>query len=172
MPRRLKYPTPEAIAEAERRQAEATTAAANLEAFAGVGKKRRKVISFDPERAREEVRAMLKSNDFGAARPMHLVALYEWCHEQVYGVRPAEFAKKATWTPALFAASRLVRDEFRDSPSAAVDFIRWTWAREKGREAARRAGRNENMGRIGWRLQFVTRHLVTDYRIEIVRGGP
>lgn len=180
MPRSLKYTTPEAVAEAEARQAaqeraeaEAAAAASNLEAFVGVGKKkRRKSSALDTDRAREEVRAMLSTNDFNGVRPLHLVALYEWCHEQVYGVRPAEFAKKAAWRPALFAASKLTREEFRDSGAAVVDFIRWTWTRERAREAARRAGRNESTSRIGWRLQFVTRHLVTDYRIEIARGGP
>lgn len=179
MPRRLKYPTPEAVAEAEARQAAqereqagAAKAAADLELFAGVGKKRSKPAGLNPDKARAEVSAMLAAGDFDKAKPMHLVALYEWCHEQVYGVAPAEFATKAAWKPALFAASKLTREEFRGSASATVDFIRWTWAREKSREHARRTGRNESTGRIGWRLQFVTRHLVTDYRIEIARGGP
>lgn len=164
MPRILRYKSADEAAAAE--------AAAALERFAGVDTKRkRRVQPIDLDRARVEIADMRNRQSFDAARPLHMVALYEWCHEQVYGVRPAELSTKATWRAAMFAAGRLMQDEFRGSPVALVDFIRWTWVREKQREKQRRHDPACAMGRIGWRLQFVTKHLVTDYRISIAREG-
>lgn len=160
--RRLKYPTAEA--------AQAAEAAAALEAFAGVGKPKRKP-SIDPERYRKELRGMLAEDTLAKATPAHLVALYEYAHENVYGVRPAELSTRAVWRTAMFSAARLLREEFNGEASLCVDFIRWTWKREKAREHARRKGTNASIGRIGWRLQFVTRHLVTDYRVDVARSG-
>ena len=123
-------------------------------------------------KARVEVRAMLADGDFSNARPTHLVALYEWCHEQVYGVRPLEMEQGDNWKMAVFAAARLVKHEFRDDMAATVEFVRWTWRRERWREGKRRETNQAigSVGRIGWRLQFVQRHLVTDYRIDLARS--
>lgn len=148
----------------------AAQAAAELEAWAGVGKKKPS-RGPDPEKARKELAGMMLDGDYSKATATHLVALYEWCHEQIYGVRPSEIGTRAAWKQATFAASKLMRDEFRDDAPAVVDFIRWTWRREKGREDARRAGRNAHIGRVGWRLQFAMRYLVTDYRVDRARSG-
>lgn len=134
-----------------------------------VGTKRKRRSGPKPDKARAEVRVMLADGCFDEARPTHLVALYEWCHEQVYGVLPAELAQGETWKHATFAASKLVATEFRGDIKATVEFIRWTWRRERWREGKRREGTSESVGRIGWRLQFVQRHLVTDYRIDLAR---
>ncbi len=160
--RRLKYPSPEAAAAAE--------AEAQLESFAGVGKPRRKAAGPDPDKARSELREMLTHSDFGKASATHLVALYEWCHEQVYGARPAEIEKRTAWKMVVFAASRMIRDDFGGDVAEVIAFIRWTWQREKARERARRAQPDSRVGRIGWRLQFVTKYLLTDYRIAKARG--
>jgi hypothetical protein len=160
--RRLKYRTPEEVAAAE--------AEAAIEQFAGVGKKR-KTRTLDPERAREELRGYLVKGDFTGATPKHLAALYEWCHEQVYGVRPSEMATRVIWTRVVFAAAKMLKDDFAGDMGATIAFIRWTWQRERERERARRAGRDNSNFRIGWRIQFVTKHLVTDYRIANARQG-
>lgn len=115
------------------------------------------------EKARLEIVAMLGDNDFEEAKPFHLVALYEWCHEKVYGVRPLELEKQ--WLAAAHAASELAKTDFEGELAEVVEFIRWTWRREQQREA-RRAQSGQSMGRVGWRLQFVTRYLLTDYRID------
>lgn len=121
------------------------------------------------EKVVEEVDRMRKENDWSGARAAHLVALYAWCHEKVYAVAPAELAG-LTWMAACSAAAKLVRDEFKDSVEDAIEYIRWTWRREAGREK----WRNENNapgGRIGWRLQFQTRLLLTDYKIDMARAA-
>lgn len=157
--RTLKYPN------------EQEQAAASIEAWAGVGKKKPKSRGPDPEKAREELGVMMLSGSFERATPVHLVALYEWCHEKVYGVRPSELSPRAAWKTATFAAAKLVKDEFAGKAPAAVDFIRWAWKREAGRERDRREGRNATVGRLGWRLQFSMRYLITDYRIAVARGA-
>jgi hypothetical protein len=157
--RTLKYPDQQA------------QAAAELEAWAGVGKKKRKSAGPDPEKSRKELAGMMLAGDYSKATATHLVALYEWCHEQIYGVRPAELSTRAAWKQVSFAASKLMKEQFKGDAVAVIDFIRWTWRREKGREDARRAGRNAHIGRVGWRLQFAMRYLVTDYRVETVRSG-
>ena len=112
------------------------------------------------------------------AKPAHFVALYAWLHAEVYGAPPAELRSQAWWG-AVSAATKLLRDEFSDeahpegSPLRMLDFIRWVWRRERGREqrAAAREGEGHEARRIGWALQFVLRHLVTDYRVDMAREG-
>lgn len=134
----------------------------------GVGKpKRQRGIS--PAKAREQLNEMLVANDFASAKPTHLVALYEWCHERVYGVVPAELTPKV-WRGAMFAAARMLKDEFSGDVQAMVAFVRWVWRREQVRERRRREGADASSFRISWRLQFVTKHLITDYRIDLARS--
>lgn len=157
MPRRLLYPgaTPADVAAEQ---------VAEL-----VGTKRRRSPP-SPDKFRTELRGMLAGGDFDGAKPSHLVALYEWCHEQVYGVRPLELDNREVWKHATFAAAKLIKEEFRGDAKAAIEFVRWTWRREKWRESRRVDGISPSVGRIGWRLQFAHRHFVTDYRIDLARG--
>jgi hypothetical protein len=138
-------------------------AAQALSDFVGEKPKRRAPSA---NKAREQVREMLADGNFDNAKTSHLVALYEWCHEQVYGVPPAELSQGETWKRAVFAASGMLKNQFNGDMKEVISFIQWTWRRERYREKMRREGRNDSVGRIGWRLQFVHRHLVTDYRVD------
>jgi len=150
---------------------EAEVAAVQLEEWAGVGKKKpTRKRGPDPAKARRELAEMMLSGKYDSATPMHFVALYEWCHERIYGVPLAELAKRAAWSGPVFAAARMLKDDFTGDPTKMVDYVRWAWKREAGREAMRRAGRNANVGRLGWRLLFGP-YVLTDYRIEVARGN-
>lgn len=117
-----------------------------------------------------ECARMRETRQWDAAQPGHLVALYCWCHEHVYGAPPGELQQGSTWWLAQQAARRQVQQEFREDVVAAVDFVRWVWQREKGREAKRRRDGTGGDFRIGWRLQFGPT-LLTDYRVELARRG-
>lgn len=156
MARRLLYPgtNPAALALAE---------------MVGAGKpkpKRRRGVNVIS--ARLESDALVAANDYANMKPVHLVALYVRCHETVYGVTPAEMNGEA-WLGASSAAAKLVRVDFDGDMAAAVEFMRWTWRREQWRENKAKHDGDARVGRIGWRLQFVLRHLLTDYRIDVAR---
>lgn len=115
----------------------------------------------------DECEKMRDSDDWSKATARHLVALYSWCHEQVYGAAPAELVGYV-WKSACSAAAKMVTEQFDGDYQKAVEFVRWTWAREHGREEWRI--KNQQQGsRIGWKLQFVTMHILTDYRIDMAR---
>ncbi len=115
----------------------------------------------------EQMRRMMEGRDWGQARIGHIVALYAWCHEKVYGV-PAKELTGYAYTQALLAAKRQVLKEFEGSLQAAVAFIRWTWQREAWRERKRREEGSRDSFRISWRYQFGPA-LVTDYRLDKAR---
>lgn len=99
--------------------------------------------------------------------PRHLVAFWAKLHGRVYGVDPcAELAGKAGLA-ATGMARAFVENQFGGDMAEAVEFLRWTWKRERSREDYRRANGGKG-GRIGWRLQF-SATLVTDYRIDLAR---
>lgn len=123
-----------------------------------------------PDRVRAEAEQMALTNRFEGATPSHLVGLYEHCHRQVYGVAPGELNAEV-WMGAASAAGKLIRDEFGGDVRAAVEFVRWTWWREKGREETAKKRGEVRTFRIGWRLQFRARELLTDYRVEQLRRG-
>jgi hypothetical protein len=118
------------------------------------------------EKAREQMRAMAESADWSAATGTHLVALYEWLHQEVYGVATAELDAKS-WAYAAQMAGKMVVDCFGGDYGAAVVFLRWAWKREQRTEAWRREN-NKPGRRIGWRLNF-SGTLVTDYRLDCAR---
>ena len=118
------------------------------------------------EKARTGMHAMAESGDWGGATGAHLVALYEWIHEQVYGVAPGELDGK-TWAIARQAAGRMVEQQFGGDYGAAVVFMRWAWKREQRSEQWRRETGKEGR-RIGWRLQFHGA-LITDYKVDAAR---
>ena len=98
----------------------------------------------------------------------HLVALYARLHEQIYGAKAGELAEGKSFLAACSSASKLVRDEMRGSFGEAVEYLRWTWRRERFVEQKRRAN-GETGRRIGWRLQFASAGLLTDYRVDAAR---
>ncbi len=98
-----------------------------------------------------------------AAEPRHLVALYAKMHETVYGVAPEELTRPDEQMAATSAARALVAQCFGGKYDDAIAFMRWVWQEQRRRTARRRAN-GETPFRVGWRLQFASRTLVTDYR--------
>lgn len=103
---------------------------------------------------------------FEVAHPECLVGMYVLLHRGVYGVAPDELLAGDAMRGAVSAAGKLVREVFAGDVLQAVEFIRWTWAREAGAEKRRAAAGSQNGFRIGWRLQFCHRTLVTDWRVS------
>ena len=120
-------------------------------------------------RAREELEEILSASEWHRAQPRHFVALYVKLHEHVYKVPPYELESDAFFG-ATSAAARMMRDDFASSPERMMHYVRWTWQRERQVEKRRQADGQDGR-RIGWQLQFVTRHLLTDYRRAAVSAA-
>jgi len=115
----------------------------------------------------EDVRRRWKEGDWDGMKPGRLVAVYYVCHEMVYDVAPTEVDTAGNWKRAMMGAGKLVKE--LGSVDAALEFIRWVWLRERGREKWRRDNGNQG-SRIGWRLQLVNpQALLTDWRVEKAR---
>lgn len=113
-----------------------------------------------------QMQTFLESGDWSQATPSHIVALYKWCHKEIYGVDALE-VKGQEFALATQVAKNFAIREFGNDYSELVAFIRWTWHREGEREAWRRNNSKEGK-RIGWRLQF-NASLLTDYRLHLAR---
>lgn len=100
--------------------------------------------------------------------PRHLVALYAKLHEQVYGAAPGELEEGASFLAASSSAEKLVRASFGGSTREAIEFLRWTWRRERN-VVKRRREDGATGRRIGWRLQFASAALLTDYRVDLAQ---
>jgi len=119
-------------------------------------------------KSKAEMQAMAESGEWEGASGAHLVALYEWMHEQVYGV-VADLDRKSRMF-ATSSANRLIAKDFAGDAAKSVLFMKWVWRREGEREAWRRANQRDGQ-RIGWRLQFCFGSLVADYHVHCVRQG-
>jgi len=120
-----------------------------------------------------EVEEMRKDDDWSRAEPRHLLGLYAWLHKEVYSVDPDELRKPQEWAHAVRAVENFLK--VVGTVQVAVDFLRWTWAREQGREGKRKTWPADSpfareANRIGWRLQFSTGSMLTDYRVARTRG--
>ena len=109
------------------------------------------------EEVEREAEEMRSTRDFRRTGALHLVALWVWCHEQTYGVRPAMTG--AEWKLAGFAAGALVKQSFDGKADLAIPFVQWTWAEER-RSYKWRKENDRAITPLGWRLQFGARHVV------------
>lgn len=102
--------------------------------------------------------------DWSAAEPRHLLALYFRLHETVHGIEPLELLEQRTWRLAMVEVAYTLSREFQGDKTAMSHFIAWTWLRE------RKLKPRSPHYRTGWRRQF-SAALVTDYRIALKTGG-
>ncbi len=130
----------------------------------------RGVSAAQRRRHMELAEQLCRTEEWAAAKPGVLVALYAKLHAHVYGVLPAELDSPREWLQACRAAGLLVKRDFGGDAARAVDFMAWCWDREEGRERWRREHGRDG-GRIGWRLQF-SRSLLSDWRVDQARVGP
>lgn len=114
-----------------------------------------------------ECKERREQGDWAGARPGHFVALYGACHEKIYGFIPSELESGKEYALAILAASRMLRSEFEGKSEIMVEFMRWAWKREEGREKWRRDNGKSGQ-RLGWRLQF-NGSLLSDYRVDLAR---
>ncbi len=120
------------------------------------------------ERAMREMAEMIAKDDYAAAKPIHLFALYCQCHAHTYGVMPVETGPKDCKL-ACFAIGRSLKAFFDGDVVEFVDFIRWTWRRETASLARRKAtGGADNGFRIGVGYQCSAK-LVTDFRVDLAK---
>lgn len=105
------------------------------------------------------------ADDWEGAEASDFVGVYAWLHREVYGVEAAELRKE--FLAARSAADRMLREEFSGQSRAMIGFVRWAWARERGREQRRASG---DGWRLGWRLLYSSRSLLVDYRVEARRS--
>lgn len=94
---------------------------------------------------------------------LQAVGLYIALHEAVYEVQPEELRGEAM-LGAISAAGKLMGEL---GGGGVVRFLRWTWARERKRQ------KRDDLEprRIGWRLQFVHRGLLTDWKMMARKAG-
>jgi hypothetical protein len=105
--------------------------------------------------------------DFSGTPPGAVVGLFVLLHAAVYGVEPEELIEGVAFGAAMSAVRRLIEIEFGGRIEYALDFVRWTWARERRQFPGRTSD-----WRIGWRWQFCSKSLLTDYRIVMAKTTP
>ncbi len=102
------------------------------------------------------------SVDYTKVSPLAAVGMFIFMHTYVYSVEPAELRDRNVLLGASSAARRILSFEFGGQMQYLCDFVRWTWACEKKTFATRSSD-----FRIGWRYQFCSKALLTDYKIAI-----
>ena len=125
---------------------------------AGAGTKRPTGLA----RQLTETHTMMKSDDWSKAKASHLVALYSILHEMVYGVAPelkGDELKLAKLSAGTFLKSRCSGNFVK-----AVEYMKWVWKRERGREEWRREKHIDGKV-LGWRLILKHPAFWTEYRV-------
>ena len=116
------------------------------------------------EAALEDAEKRAASGDWSQAVVRSFVGLYAMCHRMTYGVDATDLADKGTFQMSTRMVTKVLHDLFNDDKDDLVEFIKWTWEREKGREEwAAREGKSRN--RMNVRTQF-SASMVTDYRVD------
>lgn len=144
--------------------------AKQLAEWAGTTKKKsgRGLSASKWSKALSEAATMMRTGNWESAEPVHFVAAYATLFEKVYGVECADLASAQTRLYACGFASRLLSTNFGDDVVEFVEFVRWTWSREKERDTWRRANGRSGGTVVGWRLQFGGA-FVTEFRVDRAR---
>lgn len=103
-----------------------------------------------------------RTGDWEGADAKTLVGLYIVCHRMVYGLLPDDLLPDTEMRKAIRVARKCLTESFTDDASEMVDFIKWTWKRQRSKEDwALRQGRD--LGRFMVWTQF-KKSTVVDYR--------
>jgi hypothetical protein len=93
------------------------------------------------------------------------VGLYSLCYSLVYGNIPLELFKNGDFNIVSRMANKALHEYFYDDVDEFVEFIKWSWEREKFRDAkALREGYTR--GRMVARYQFSLNY-IEDYRVYL-----
>lgn len=156
-----------ALIEATKRREAMPTGGQTIDEFiASTSKPRRRASSARAmELAMEQTQALFDGRDFARFRGVNFVGLYAIFHRETYGIAPLELAEGDAWFGASSAAQKMLETDFKGAPLVMVEFMRWVWARERKSVKRKRAEGEAVTFRIGWRFQFATRKLLTDFRV-------
>jgi hypothetical protein len=102
--------------------------------------------------------------DYATVGSSAVVGFFCMTHSLVYGVEPAELRDRNNYMGAISGIRRLLQQEFNGDISQVFEFVRWTWQREKRQFQTRQGD-----FRVGWRYQFCSKALLTDYRIAVAK---
>lgn len=129
------------------------------EFIAGPAKKRGKPNPrLAQTRARAELIRLREEGRLPEFQGRHFVAFYLELHAHVYKVEASEL-DGVEWWAAVTSAEKLLVSAFDGDRGKMLDFMRWTWQREKWK-----AANADSPRRYVWRWQFST-SAVTDYRV-------
>ena len=113
----------------------------------------------------DEAQRRARTGDWEDAKAATFVGLYALCHRLVYGVLPSELVAAGTFKLAVRMAAKAKHELFHDDGIALVEFVRWTWEREK-RKNSWAQSKSVDRNRMSWKWQF-SRAMETDYRIHL-----
>lgn len=174
--RRRKVSSGPRAPEVKRSDAETKRAQQSLSGFLDHGQKKKRRGKSDHLKP---IDALIKdaeirstSGEWEGCTGRSFVGLYAFCFRMIYGVVPIELYK----SEGLIGiggknASSILRNRFGGDTSKMVEFMKWTWAREKGRDEWARRNKIDRK-QLGLRVQF-SESLVQDYQINMGRrrGG-
>lgn len=105
------------------------------------------------------------TGDWEGATGRTLVGVFLLCHRMVYQFVPADLESTPMFRSACKQAELCYRRHFRDKPGECVEFLKWAWLRERGRQQwAQREGRD--VRRLCARFVF-SDSFVDDYRVHL-----
>lgn len=167
--RRKKKP---AVSEEDRRFGQphhghpAETGGTDLEGFLGHGGTKRASTGeklSDLEIAMDDAGRRGRSGDWDEAKGRTFVGVYALCFQMVYGKIPLPLTEKAEVARGARIAMNCLHKHFADDKDAMVEFVKWTWGREK-RKHTWALGQGVERKPMGVGLQFAA-SLVQEYWI-------
>jgi hypothetical protein len=113
----------------------------------------------------EEADEMRRLWDWEGASGGHFVALYLWCHHEIYEVHSVDLDDSKAYAQATRLAQSMLENIFNGDEKAMLLYLQWVWDKERSREKARKVHPDLPGTRKGWRLIF-GRYLLPDYQLE------
>lgn len=102
------------------------------------------------------------------AKSSVLVGLYAFCHKLVYGIVPIELDQGREFIIATRLAKKLHHEAFADDTQRMVEFIRWSWEREKRVHAWAQSKMILDRRPMSYKAQF-SRAKQTEYRVALTQ---
>jgi hypothetical protein len=89
----------------------------------------RKIKSLESYALEAKIRS--RSGDWDGCTPEVFIGLYVYCYRYVYGSFPSQLKDRCKLYGIIKIVSKLFRTRFDNNHSEFVEYIKWTWLKEK-----------------------------------------
>lgn len=108
----------------------------------------------------------MQTGNWEEAHPLTFLALFNLCHERMYGVEALEIKEATKRKTLMFSVYQVIKEQFNDDCDEYAEFVRWLFEERERKDQWIRSKGDKTCVRINaWSLTKLS--LIADYKVSI-----